>query len=94
MRDLILQGNRGQYKSRSEADMAVCVAMFGAGFEEAEVWAVMMNPSNGISEKYHERERGGERYLALTIGKAAALAQASPRRHSKSKARRVRKSTL
>jgi RepB DNA-primase from phage plasmid len=74
IRDLILHGNRGEYKSRSEADFAACVAMFGAGYAEAEVWAVMTNPANGITEKFFEKDRNGERYLALTIGKERALA--------------------
>lgn len=79
MQDLIRYGNRGAYPCRSRADMAACVAMFGAGYGEAEVWAVMMDPMNGISEKFLEKGRHGERYLELTIGKAKAHAQASPR---------------
>ncbi len=80
MRDLVRYGNRGEYPSRSEADMAACVAMFGAGYGEAEVWGVMTDPSNGISEKFLEKGRDGERYLALTIGKAEVLTRASMRR--------------
>lgn len=80
MRDLIRYGNRGEYPSRSEADMAACVAMFGASYGEAEVWGAMTDPNNGISEKFLEKGRDGERYLALTIGKAEALARASTRR--------------
>jgi hypothetical protein len=74
MRDLIVHGNRGEYPSRSEADFAACVAMFGAGYAEAEVWAVMTDPANGISEKFLEKGRDGERYLALTIGNARSAA--------------------
>jgi hypothetical protein len=74
MRDLILHGNRREYLSRSEADFAACVAMFGAGYAEAEVWAVMTDPVHAISEKFFEKGRDGERYLALTIGKAQAVA--------------------
>jgi RepB DNA-primase from phage plasmid len=76
MRDIILHGNRGEYPSRSNADFAACVAMFGAGYAEADVWAVMTNPANGISEKFFDKGRDGERYLALTIGKARVLAWA------------------
>jgi hypothetical protein len=90
-RELVLFGNCGQYASRSEADFAVCLAMFGAGYEEAEVWAVMTDPTHGISEKFYEKGRGGERYLSLTIGKAAAKARASKLRVGRSKARRVRR---
>jgi hypothetical protein len=92
IRDLIVHGNRREYLSRSEADFAACVAMFGAGYTEAEVWAVMTDPANGISEKFFEKGRHGEAYLGLTIGKARSRAQTSPslpRRQSKSKARRV-----
>ena len=75
MRDLVYYGNRGEYPCRSRADMAACIAMFGAGYSEAEVWAVMTDPTNGISEKFFEKGRHGEQYLALTIGKAKARAQ-------------------
>jgi hypothetical protein len=53
--------------------------MFGAGYAEAEVWAVMTDPTNNISEKYFEKGRQGERYLALTIGKARARTAVFPR---------------
>ena len=92
VRDLIVHGNRGEYLSRSNADFAACLAMFGAGYAEAEVWAVMSDSANGISEKYFEKGRHGEAYLGLTIGKARSRAQTSPslpRKPSKSKARRV-----
>jgi len=65
--------------------------MFAAGFGEAEVWATMTDPTHGISEKFLEKGRGGERYLSLTIGKAAALSRASRLRVGRSKARRVRR---
>jgi hypothetical protein len=91
-RELVLFGDReGRYASRSEADFAACLGMFAAGFEEAEVWAAMTDPAHGISEKFHGKGRGGERYLSLTIGKAAAKARASRVRVARSKARRVRK---
>jgi hypothetical protein len=92
MRDLTAYGNRGEYASRSEADFAACLAMFRAGYAEAEVWAAMTDPANGISEKFFEKGRQGEAYLGLTIGKARSRAQTSPslpRRPSKSKTRRV-----
>ena len=79
MQDLIRHGNRGEYLSRSEADMAACVAMLGAGYSEAEVWVVMTDPTNGISEKFLEKERQGAQYLGLTISKALAHAQDSLR---------------
>lgn len=77
MQLLILSGNGAisdPYPSRSEADFAVCIAMFGAGYEEADVWAVIADPSNAVSEKYREKGRHGEAYLARTISKAHAVA--------------------
>jgi hypothetical protein len=93
MRDLIRRGNNGEYESRSDADFAACIAMFGAGYSEAEVWAALTNPEHGISAKYLEKGRDGERYLALTIGKAEARIGVSPRGRppSRSRARRVRR---
>lgn len=44
MQDLILHGNKGEYETRSDADFAACIAMFGAGYEAPEVWAVMTDP--------------------------------------------------
>ena len=91
-RELVLYGDReGRYASRSEADFAACLGMFAAGFDEAEVWAAMTDPAHGISEKYQGKGRGGERYLSLTIGKAAAKARVSRVRVGRSKARRVRR---
>jgi len=91
-RELVLFADRaGRYASRSEADFAACLGMFAAGFEEAEVWATMTDPTHGISEKFLEKGQGGERYLSLTIGKAAAKAKASRVQLGRSKARRVRR---
>lgn len=70
VRQLIRHGNRGVYPSRSEADWRVCVAMFEAGYGTDEVWMVMTNPENGISEKFYENSLNGERYLDHTISKA------------------------
>lgn len=75
IQNLIRRGNRGEYGCRSRADMAACVAMFSAGYSEEEVWAVMANPRCGISEKFVEKGRHGKGYLALTIGKAQAVAK-------------------
>ncbi len=73
-RRLVEWGNSGEYPSRSEADFAVCLAMFGAGYSETDVWAVMTDPAHGIAAKYLEKGRHGDAYLLLTIGKACALA--------------------
>jgi hypothetical protein len=91
-RELVLFGaGAGRYASRSEADFAACLGMFAAGFDEAEVWAAMTDPTHGISAKFYEKGRGGERYLSLTIGKAAAKSRASRLRVGRSRARRVRR---
>jgi hypothetical protein len=86
-----LGDRKGRYASRSEADFGACLGMVAAGLEEAEVWATMTDPTHGISEKFLEKGRGGERYLSLTIGKAAAKATASRLRVGRSKAPRVRR---
>ena len=72
-RRLVEWGSRGEYPSRSEADFAVCLAMFGAGYPEIDVWAVMTDPVHGIAGKYLEKGRHGDAYLSLTIGKARTL---------------------
>jgi hypothetical protein len=46
--------------------------MFRAGYGLDEVWMVMTNPENGISEKFYEKGPRGEDYLELTISKAHA----------------------
>jgi hypothetical protein len=77
-RALVRLGNAGAgspYPSRSEADFAVCLAMFGAGYGKAEVRAVMTDPANGISERTLEKGPHAEGYLALTIGKASEVAR-------------------
>jgi hypothetical protein len=80
MQNLIRYGNRGEYESRSEADMAACTAMFGAGYSVDEVWAVVSDPTNGISEKFVEKGQHGESYLGLTISKAQAVAKSARHR--------------
>ena len=70
--ELIRHGNGTEYPSRSEADWAVCVEMFRAAYGLDEVWMVITNPENGISEKFFEKGARGEDYLELTISKAHA----------------------
>lgn len=83
-KNLIRTGNAGAgrpYESRSEADFAVCLAMFSAGYEEGQIRAILMDPSNGISEKYREKGHYGESYLTLTLRKARMHARGSGLRH-------------
>ncbi len=63
---VIEHGNCGEYPSRSEADWAVCVEMFRAGYGVDEIWMTMTEPSHGISEKFFEKGNEGEAYLELT----------------------------
>jgi len=77
MRTIIHLGNAdagSPYGSRSEADFAVAIAMFGDGYDEREIWTVLADPANGISERYLEKTHHGDAYLALTIGKAREVA--------------------
>jgi hypothetical protein len=48
--------------------------MFVAGYGEADVWAMMTDHSNGITERTLEKGPHAESYRALTIGKARAIA--------------------
>ena len=92
MRGLIAHGNAASgrpYETRSEADFAVAIAMFGAGYDEADVRAVLADPANGISERYFERGRYGARYLTTTIDNARE--RALPREALAGYARGVRR---
>lgn len=56
---LIRNGGCGQYPNRSEARVAVCAAMFWAGYSVAKVWMVMTDSVNGISEGFSRRTGNG-----------------------------------
>jgi len=79
IKGLIVDGNiEGKYKSRSEADEAAITALLRAGHDEATVKAVFENSNWGIGEKYREKGRNADKYLAHSIAKAEAfLAQQS-----------------
>ena len=77
MRELARRGNRAasrSYASRSEADFALAVAMFGKGYDEADVAAVLLDPALGISEKALSEGRNARAYVARTVGRAATAA--------------------
>lgn len=61
---------------RSEADMAVCVALAYAGATDDEILSVFEHYPIGIEGKFAEVGRG---YLAHTIGKARAFVADNPR---------------
>ena len=88
IRDLVKHGNRGEYASRSEADWAACVGMFRAGYGVDEVWMVMTDPSNCISEKFFEKGAQGEAYLELTVDMALRFAMSGEGRRISTYARR------
>lgn len=99
IRGLIATGNQGPgnpYKSNSEADFAVVVAMLGRGFTEEAIYEVLKDPANGISTAYRTRGRFGEQYLRITIEEAKSRGQrpypppASGNRHSSRKPLRNR----
>ena len=37
----------------------------------------MIDPTHGTSEKYLEKDRHGDAYLSITVGKARALARSA-----------------
>jgi hypothetical protein len=92
--ELITHGNRAEYPSRSEADFAVCVGMLRAGYGVDEIWMVMTNPENGISEKFFEKGAGGEDYLELTISKAHAHWKSRRGGRGRTYARRKRRASI
>ena len=76
MRDLAALGNRragSPYRTRSHADFAVAVAMFGKGYSPEEVAAVLLDPSLGISEKALGEGPNTANYVGRTV-RAASLA--------------------
>jgi hypothetical protein len=92
--ELITHGNGTEYPSRSEADFAVCVGMFRAGYGVDEIWMVMTNPQNGISEKFFEKDAGGEDYLELTLSKAHAHWKSRRGGRGRTYARRKRRASI
>lgn len=61
MLDLIRSVNCGEYSSRSEARVAVCATMLRAGCGVDEVWMVMTDSANRISEGFSRRAGGAGR---------------------------------
>ena len=58
VRNLIRHGNRGQYPTHSEAAAAACVELLRAAYGASEVWTVLTDPINSISEVFFTK--GGE----------------------------------
>lgn len=82
MRELAQRGNRAasrSYASRSEADFALAVAMFGKGYPPEDVSAVLLDPTLGISEKSLSEGPNAAHYVSLTVDRARrAAAPADP----------------
>jgi hypothetical protein len=56
VRCLIRNGNRDGCPSYSKAAGVVCTEMFKPGFGVDEVWMVLTDPANGISEVFFEED--------------------------------------
>lgn len=52
VRDLIHHGSSNGDLDDSEAAVAVCAALFRAGYGVDEVWMIMTDPRNGISKGF------------------------------------------
>jgi len=64
VRDAIWLGGGRGVGPRDGARVAVCAAMFRAGYGAAEIWAVMTDPLNGVSADFFE-QRGDLAEIAL-----------------------------
>lgn len=64
VRDTIRLGDNGGHRSRDEARVTACAAMFRVGYGAAEIWAVMTDPLNGVSADFFEK-RGDQADIAL-----------------------------
>lgn len=58
------------YRSRSELDHAVVIALVRAEHTDDEITALFRDTSNKISSKYYDKGSDGDRYLATTIASA------------------------
>lgn len=73
---LIVEGdNEKLYPSRSERDQAVINHLVRINCSPAIIQSIFANPDYAVSDKYMEKGRQGNKYLALTIGKAKASQQ-------------------
>ncbi len=63
---------------RSEADYSVCLSLCYAGATNDDILAVFEHSPVGTQGKFAE---AGQRYLAITIGKARAFMEANPRKN-------------
>ena len=67
MKKLVKTGNDGTYASRSEAEMAVLLALLHKGYEKTQIQAIFSKYP--IGDKYREQKQPGK-YLDYNINKA------------------------
>ncbi|NSW83145.1 MAG: DNA primase [Syntrophothermus sp.] len=70
IRKSIETGDVGKYPSRSERDMAITHYLVKAGLSDDQIWYIFKTQACG--DKFREKGRSGDDYLALTISKARA----------------------
>jgi len=64
VQDVIRLGGDRRYRFRDEARVAVCAAMFQAGYGAAEIWTTMTDPLNDVSADFFA-QRGDLAEIAL-----------------------------
>ena len=72
-KNLIQSYNKEEYPSRSEQDQAVILALVSAGCIDAEIRTIFSNSNFAVSQKYLEKGKYGDQYLAHSIRKARTL---------------------
>jgi len=76
IKKLIQFGNtEGKYISRSECDQAVITALAVNGYSDTEIKSIFSNHKFLISQKYLEKGKNADKYLAYSIGKARTLSK-------------------
>lgn len=76
IKKLITEGwtTKSNYKSRSEADQAAISALLQGGYDANTIKAIFSNPEWKIGDKYREKGKAGDKYLAYSVTKAKAYA--------------------
>lgn len=93
---LIFYGDEAaRYPSRSEADMAVAVAIANARGTREHLECVLRSPTSGVGEKYRERgERGRADYLRRTWNAAEQRVLNNPPTEPETAAQRTARRTI
>lgn len=78
VRDLIHYGNRNGHLDGSDAAVVVCVEMFRASHGVDEIWMIMTDPNNAISEAFFEEDgEQAEAYLDRIVSEVCEAANRS-----------------